>query len=310
MKRRNFIRNSSLLLGSAGLGAAAASFQQSKPRDPEPPYLGEEIYLWDDNSANNGSHEQYRPKVRLYYPSLKSRFYENYQFPIVLICPGGGYYVQAHHEGQPFAQLFAMHGIVGAVLTYRVHPDPYPGAYADATRAMRILRDRASQYQLNPERIGIMGFSAGGHLASTVATQPELYKEPEDDLADSVSARPDRVILGYPVISFTEYAHEGSAKAQLGENPDPAMREQLSNQKQVTSDTPPAFLFHAADDKGVPVQNSMMFANACLEHDVPVELHVFPKGGHGMGMALENPALSIWSGNLMNWLNDWKYRQA
>lgn len=297
-------------MGSAGLGAAATSFQQSQPRDPEPPYLGEEIYLWDENSNNNGSNEQYRPKIRLYYPSLKSRFYEGYNFPVVLICPGGGYHVQAHHEGQPFAQLFAMHGIVGAVLTYRVHPDPYPSAYADATRAMRILRDRANDYQLDPERVGIMGFSAGGHLASTVATQPELYKEPEDDLANKVSARPDRVILGYPVISFTEYAHEGSARAQLGENPNPAMREQLSNQKQVTSDTPPAFLFHAADDKGVPVQNSMMFANACLEHDVPVELHVFPKGGHGMGMALEDPSLSIWSENLINWLGEWKYQRS
>lgn len=306
IKRRNFLLNTSMVLGSAGLGAVAAAFQQSQPRDPEPPFLGEEIFLWDDDSPNNGSHAHYRPKLRLYYPSLKRQFYEDYQFPVVLICPGGGYHVQAHHEGQPFAQLFAMHGIVGAVLTYRVYPDPYPGAYADATRAMRILRDRAADYQLDSERVGIMGFSAGGHLASTVATQPELYKEPEDDLADGISARPDRVILGYPVISFTEHAHEGSAKAQLGENPDPAMREQLSNQKHVTADTPPAFLFHAADDTGVPVQNSLMFANACLEHDVPVELHVFPKGGHGMGMALENPALSIWSDNLMNWMGDWK----
>ena len=310
MKRRNFILNSSLLLGSAGLGATAANFQQSKPRDPEPPYLGEEIYLWDEDSENNGSNEQYRPRIRLYYPSMKGQFYDNHKFPVVLICPGGGYHVQAHHEGQPFAQLFAMHGIVGAVLTYRVHPDPYPGAYADATRAMRILRNRAADYQLDAERIGIMGFSAGGHLASTVATQPELYKDPEDDLASSVSARPARVILGYPVISFTEHAHEGSARAQLGENPDPEMREQLSNQKQVTDDTPPTFLFHAADDKAVPVQNSLMFANACLEHNVPVELHVFPKGGHGMGMALENPALSIWSENLMNWMGEWKYRPA
>ncbi len=306
IKRRNFLFNASMLLGSASLGAVAASVQQSKPRDPEPPFLGEEIFLWEDDSPNNGSHEQYRPRLRLYYPSLKRKFYDDYQFPVVLICPGGGYHVQAHHEGQPFAQLLAMHGIVGAVLTYRVHPDPFPGAYADATRAIRLLRSRASAYYLDPDRIGIMGFSAGGHLASTVATQPTLHLEPEDSLAVTVSARPDRLILGYPVISFTEHAHEGSVKAQLGENPDPRMREQLSNQKHVTADTPPAFLFHAADDKGVPVQNSLMFASACLEQDVPVELHVFPEGGHGMGMALEDPALRIWSENLINWLGDWK----
>lgn len=306
IKRRKFIQNTSLLLGTAGFTTLSTMMQDEKPRDPEPPFLGEEIYLWDEGSPNNGSHTDYRPKIRLYYPSLRRDLYENKKFPVVLICPGGGYVRQAHHEGQPFAQLFAMHGIVGAVLTYRVHPDLYPGAYADAARAMRLLRSRAEKYQLDAKRVGIMGFSAGGHLASTVATQPELYKEPEDDLTEQLSARPDRVILGYPVISFSEYAHEGSVKAQLGDAPDPQLREQLSNQKQVTPESPPAFLFHAADDQGVPVQNSIMYASACLEHDVPVELHVFPKGGHGMGMALENPSLSIWSENLMNWMGDWQ----
>lgn len=306
IKRRKFIQNSSLLLGTAGLSTLTTMMQNEKPRDPEPPYLEEEIHLWEDGSENNGSHENYRPRIRLYYPSLKGSLYENRKFPVVLICPGGGYVRQAHHEGQPFAQLFALHGIVGAVLTYRVQPDLYPAAYADACRAMRILRDRADQYQLDSEKVALMGFSAGGHLASTVATQPELYQDPQDDLAGKYSARPDRVILAYPVISFEEYAHQGSVKAQLGENPEPAMKEQLSNQKQVTANTPPTFLFHAADDGGVPVQNSLMFANACVENDVPLEMHIFPKGGHGMGMALENPALSIWSENLMNWMGDWK----
>lgn len=308
IKRRKFIQNTSLLLGSAGLTKLSTMMQDETPRDPNPPFLGEEINLWEDNSPNNGSHQNYRPKLRLYYPSLKRDLYENRKFPVVLICPGGGYLRQAHHEGQPFAQLFALHGIVGAVLSYRVHPDPYPAAYTDAARAMRLLRAKAAQYQLDSERVGIMGFSAGGHLASTVATQPELYKEPEDNLTNEFSARPDKVILGYPVISFSEHAHEGSVKAQLGDTPDPELREQLSNHKQVTAEAPPAFLFHAADDEGVPVQNSMMYASACLEHGVPVELHVFPKGGHGMGMALENPSLSIWSENLMNWMGDWKLR--
>lgn len=306
IKRRKFIQNASLILGGAGLTTLSTMMQDDTAHDPDPPFLGEEIYLWNDDSINNGTHHNYRPKIRLYYPSLKRDLYENRKFPVVLICPGGGYLRQAHHEGQPFAQLFALHGIVGAVLTYRVHPDPYPAAYADACRAMRLLRSKAPHYHLDTEKIGIMGFSAGGHLASTLATQPERYKEPEDDLADEFSARPDKVILGYPVISFSEYAHEGSVTAQLGENPEPQLREQLSNHKQLSSESPPAFLFHAADDRGVPVQNSLMYASACLEHDVPVELHVFPKGGHGMGMALENPSLSIWSENLMHWMGDWK----
>ena len=310
LKRRNFILNASLALGGAGLASVSSGLQQSKPRDPEPPFLGEEINLWEDGSENNGSNMKYRPKVRLYYPSMRGGFYQDYKFPVMLICPGGGYHVQAHHEGQPFAQLFAMYGIVGAVLTYRVHPDPYPGAYSDATRAMRLLRSKATQHRLNPNRVGIMGFSAGGHLASTVGTQPDLYKEPEDDLADKISARPDKLVLGYPVISFAEHAHQGSAKAQLGENPDPAMREQLSNQKQVNEDTPPTFLFHAADDQAVPVQNSLMFASACVEHKVPVEMHIYPEGGHGMGMALENPALSKWSDNLVNWMGDWRFKKT
>ena len=303
IKRRNFIKASSLLFGSFGLSSVSALADDDK-RDPNPPFRDEEIYLWPDESDNNGSNVKYRPKIRFYYPALRSK--EDYNnLPAVLICPGGGYHIQAYHEGAPFARLFALHGIIGVVLTYRVYPDGWPAPYADATRAMRILRRDAEKYAIDPERIGIMGFSAGGHLASTVATQPDIYKEPEDKLTGEHSARPDRAILGYPVISFTEFRHEGSAKALLGETPDQNMLEQLSNQKQVNENTPPSFLVHAANDKGVPVQNSMAYAQACIDHDVPVELHVFPSGGHGFGMALNNPAINIWSENLMKWLQDW-----
>jgi acetyl esterase/lipase len=150
-----------------------------------------------------------------------------------------------------------------------------------------------------------MGFSAGGHLASTVATQPELYKDPQDNLAATTSARPDRAILAYPVITFGEYGHTGSRDTLLGKNPDPKLVEQLSSHKQVTANTPPVFLFHTADDSGVPVQNSLFFAQACVEHKVPVELHVFPKGKHGIGLAADDPKLKIWSQNLLSWLANW-----
>lgn len=280
-----------------------------EPPDPDPEFQDEEMYLWEDGSENNGINPDYRPKIRIYYPAIRGENAENKKLAAILICPGGGYHVQAPHEGEPFARLFSLYGIVGVVLTYRVFPDQYPGSYSDACRAMRILRKDADKYRIDPERIGIMGFSAGGHLASTVATQPDLYRNPEDELAGQYSARPDRVMLGYPVISFVdEFAHEGSKKALLGEDPDPAMVRQLSNNYQVTENTPPAFLFHTASDQGVPVLNSMRFAEACVNHHVPVALHVFPEGRHGVGMAKEDPKLSIWTDNLISWLQDWHYK--
>lgn len=298
------------MIGSMGLSTLPGlTAKLNEPRDPEPPFKDEEVFLWEEGSSNEGSNPKYRPKIKIYYPSTVYQD-KNKKQAAVLICPGGGYHIQAYHEGEPFARLFALHGIVGVVLTYRVNPDRWPGSYSDATRAMRILRSNADKYGIDPDRIGIMGFSAGGHLASTVATQPELYKNPEDDLAEQFSARPNRAILGYPVISFTDFAHSGSAKSLLTEDPDPKMLDQLSNHRHVSENTPPSFLVHAADDKGVPVQNSLMYANACLERNIPVELHVYPEGGHGFGMALNHPRLKIWSENLISWLSDWTYKMT
>jgi acetyl esterase/lipase len=260
-------------------------------------------YLWYENSENNGSNLDYRPKIEIYQPDYWDNPTE--KRPAVLICPGGGYRVQAPHEGQPFARLFAIHGITAAVLTYRVDPDRFPGSFADAARAIRMLRKESDTFGIDPERIGIMGFSAGGHLASTIAVQPDVYKEREDNLVDQFSARPQRLILGYPVISLEKYAHQGSVNALLGENPDPKMLEQLSNHQRVSADAPPAFLFHTADDSAVPVQNSLMYANACVKHNVPVDLHVFSQGSHGVGMAKGNRELEIWTENLISWLSEW-----
>jgi acetyl esterase/lipase len=300
MIRRNFLK---MATAFAGLIGTQSLFAQKKDKPLRGPSKNQTVALWQDGSKNNGSNPDKRPRMEVYFPDFL--FDPDKKLPAVLICPGGGYYIHAPHEGQAFARLFAVHGFVAAVLTYRVNPDRHPGPYSDACRAMRLLRAQAESYNIDPQKIAIMGFSAGGHLASTVATQPELYFEPEDDLAGTVSARPDRVILGYPVISFTRYAHVGSMKALLGENPDPALVQQLSNEKQVTEKTPPAFLFHLADDKVVPVQNSLDFAAACAEHQVPFELHVFPQGGHGVGMGLAYGEVGKWTDLLMGWMADW-----
>jgi acetyl esterase/lipase len=308
VERRKFIINSTLALGTLSLqGISAGNKVDDGSPDPDPEFSGKEIKLWNDGSENNGKNKNYHPKIRFYYPLFLDP--PRKKLAAIIICPGGGYYAQAPHEGQPFAQLFSLYGIVGIVLTYRVFPDHYPGSFSDAVRAIRIIRRDADKYNIDPEKIGIMGFSAGGHLASTVATQPELYKNPEDDLADKFSARPDRVILGYPVISFMDdFAHKGSVKALLGENPDPKMLMQLTNYLHVTKDSPPAFLFHTADDEGVPPQNSIRYAEACITNKVPVELQIYPKGRHGVGIALNDPSLKMWPENLMNWLNDWIYQ--
>ncbi len=305
--RRNFIKASSLGLGvistssltalsaHAGNNIATNSFQEMAVQEIS-------INLWPDGSKNNGSDAGKRPRLVIYKPertSIEKR-------AAIIVCPGGGYGMLADHEGAPFAKLFASKGMVSAVLTYRVAPNQFPAPYADAVRAMRIMRSRAVEFGIEPERIGIMGFSAGGHLASTVATQPDMYKDPADDLATKVSARPNRLILGYPVISFGEFTHAGSVKNLLGDNPTPEQRKQFSGELHVTAATPPAFIFHTADDGAVPVQNALLFAEACVQNKVPVALHIYPNGRHGVGMALDNPELSGWTEVLVKWLADWQ----
>ncbi|MFW6288874.1 MAG: alpha/beta hydrolase [Spirochaetota bacterium] len=280
-----------------------------QPVSPHPQFSNETIPLWPDDSPNNGSNPEYRPMIRITYPALRGAGEQDLatkpKLAAVLVCPGGGYERQAPHEGQPFAQLLAIHGIVAAVLTYRVSPDRFPAAYCDAARAMRVLRSRAATYAIDPGRIGIMGFSAGGHLASTIATQPKLHIDPGDDLADSTSARPDRVILAYPVVTMLDGTHEGSRRALLGEEPTREMKERLSGDLQVAPDSPPAFLFHTADDESVPVTNALRYASACAHRGVPFELHVHGSGPHGIGMAAGDPSLRGWTEALIEWLRPW-----
>ncbi|WP_234736740.1 alpha/beta hydrolase [Tellurirhabdus bombi] len=298
--RRKFLQAASLSIG--GLSASTFIFpSKAEAATPQPTLARKTVYLWDENSKNNGPDPTKRPKMEFFIPEGGG----TQKRAAILVCPGGGYGGLAPHEGAPFAEFFASKGIVSAVLTYRVSPNRYPAPYGDAVRAMRLFRSQAESLGVDPAKIGIMGFSAGGHLASTVATQPDLYKEPEDDLVNKISARPDRAILGYPVISFEEFAHLGSVKNLLGEKPNPDLMRQLSNHQQVNAQTPPTFLFHTADDSVVAVQNSFFFAEACARHSVPLALHIYPSGRHGVGLALDNPELKDWSTVLLRWLDDW-----
>jgi acetyl esterase/lipase len=260
--------------------------------------ISDTIPLWSDS---HGTCDGDRPRLEAYLPASPGR-----RRAAIVICPGGAYAKLAPHEGGPFAELFASHGIASFVLTYRVAPNRFPAGYADATRAIRLLRHRADDLGIDPDRIGIMGFSAGGHLAATVATQPDLYRDPADDLAGRVPARPNRVILGYPVISMTSHAHVGCIRNLLGEDAPADQRRQMSNELHVSAANPPAFIFHTADDPGVLVQNALMFAAGCAQHRVGCELHVFEHGPHGVGMAADDPKLAVWTKLLLNWLTEWQ----
>jgi len=222
----------------------------------------------------------------------------------VIVCPGGSYInLSMDKEGYAVAKFLNTLGISAFVLKYRLGPRyHHPIELGDAQRAIRAVRSRAEQYGFQPDRIGIMGFSAGGHLASTAGTHFDAGNAAASDPIDRVSSRPDFLVLCYPVISFTQYFHAGSKKNLLGDNPDPALVEKLSNELQVTKDTPPTFLFHTTTDATVPVENSVMFYSALRKAGVPAEMHIYERGPHGVGLAPNDPVLSTWPGRLADWL--------
>ncbi|HNZ18646.1 MAG TPA: alpha/beta hydrolase [Candidatus Hydrogenedentes bacterium] len=224
--------------------------------------------------------------------------------PAVLVCPGGGYSGHAmDHEGEQIAQWLNKNGLAAFVLKYRLSPYRHPVPLNDAKRAMRLIRANATAWNMDPARLGIMGFSAGGHLASTVSTHFDSGNASARDAVERQSSRPDFAILCYPVITFEPpYAHMGSRNNLLGENAPEELVKNLSNHTQVTAQTPPTFLFHTADDPGVPVQNSLLYFGALREHDVPAELHVYEHGRHGVGLAPDMPELATWPGLCITWL--------
>lgn len=222
----------------------------------------------------------------------------------VVICPGGGYTIVAFgHEGVDVAKRLTAMGVSAFILKYRLREYGHPSPLQDVLRAIRIVRSRAAELGVAPERIGVLGFSAGGHLAATAAT---LFDAPEGRTGaalDAVSARPDFAVLIYPVITFKgPAAHAGSRRNLIGEKPDAALVDHLSPELQVTKQTPPAFLVHAAEDKGVPLENSLLFYQAIRAAGGSAELHLYEKGPHGFGLGEGLGPASDWPARLETWM--------
>ncbi len=225
----------------------------------------------------------------------------------VIICPGGGYGALAYNwEGEDIAKFWNSKGIAGIVLKYRL-PSPVSQIEAhktpllDAQRAMRLVRYHAKEWNINPDKIAIMGFSAGGHLASSLSTHFDYGNPSAEDPVERMSCRPDFSILIYPVISFTsDKQHSGSRKAIAGDNEE--LMKYYSSELQVKHDTPPAILIHSADDKGVPVENSIAYFKALRDNKITAEMHIYPYGGHGYSLAIGRGYLSSWPERCYDWL--------
>jgi acetyl esterase/lipase len=218
----------------------------------------------------------------------------------MVICPGGGYGGLADHEGAGYARWLVEHGIAGFVLKYRLGTGGYhhPAMLNDAARAMRLVRSRAAEWKIDPTRIGIMGSSAGGHLASTLLTHFDAGDASATDPIERESSRPDLGVLCYAVITMGPDTHMGSRQNLLGKDPSPDLITLLSNELQVTPKTPPCFIWHTDEDKTVKVENSLSFALALRHAGVPFDLHIYEKGGHGMGLGNNHP----WAKDCLFWL--------
>jgi acetyl esterase/lipase len=224
----------------------------------------------------------------------------------IIICPGGAYRGLAKHEGEGYAQFLMPYGITAFVLKYRLGSDgyKYKEISADASRAMRLVRANAQRWNLRPNALGIMGSSAGGHLASTLMTHFDAGDSTSNDYIERVSSRPDFGILCYPVISMGDITHKVSREQFLGITPSPELIALYSNELQVTSSTPPCFLFHTYEDQAVSVENSLNFAKALQKNHVPFDLHIYEHGRHGLGVGDTAPFVNAhpWTRDLIVWL--------
>ena len=275
----------------------AASAQQQ----PLPIQDGQVLPLWTGPAPGAlGTQESDIPTITVYLPRTVAP-----NTPAIIVCPGGGYVNLAmNHEGRQVANYLNSLGIAAFVLRSRLGPRyNHPIELGDVQRAIRTVRARASEWRLDPTRIGVLGFSAGGHLAMTASTRFDAGNSAASDLIDRANSRPDFAVLGYPVITLTEtWTHQGSKNNLLGPNPDPQLVKSLSGEQSVTKETPPTFLFHTNADTAVPAENSVFYYLALRKAGVPAEMHIFEKGPHGVGLANDDAALSEWSKLLANWL--------
>lgn len=248
-----------------------------------------------------------QPTLEVYLPTQRAS-----NAKAVVIFPGGGYYGLAYDwEGTDIAKALNAQGIAGIVVKYRlpwsksITKDKNVVPLQDAQRAMRLVRSKAKDWNIDPGQIGIMGFSAGGHLASTLGTHYKDVVYEKKDEVDDLSARPDFMVLIYPVITLgKESTHSGSRVSLVGEDPTEEALDYLSNQKHVDGETPPTFLLHAMDDNVVPVANSMLFFEALRKHKVPTSMHIYPTGGHGFSLALHDEGLKGWINILFHWMDN------
>jgi acetyl esterase/lipase len=283
--------------------------QSAGAADPWPNHIDptaetKTFLLWENGAPGaQGTLEEDKPTLTLY--PARSGWATPAQTTAVIIAPGGSYQrLSANHEGRQAANWFNALGVTAFVLRYRVGPRyHHPIEMGDGLRAVRYVRAHAQELGIRADRIGFMGFSAGGHLVATVETHFDAGDPSASDPIDHVSSRPDFAILAYPVISMTaDYAHKGSVAALLGEHPDPKLAMEMSPEFHVRQDTPPTFLFTTSTDTSVPPENSIVFYSALHKAGVAAELHVFQSGPHGVGLALGDPALGEWSTLLRNWL--------
>ncbi len=257
-----------------------------------------DIRLWPDESPDMADiPEDLRPSLRVYPLS-------DAPAPTVVVFPGGGYGMVSEWEGEPVARRLNAAGFTAIVVTYRVAPHQYPAALRDAVRAVRLARSNAAEWGVEPDRLAVMGFSAGGHLAGSLATLGEDAALMDDDELIDVQPQPNALVLCYPVVTMMKpFAHEGSVRNLLGDLVTDGQREEWSLERRVSANTPPAFLWHTAPDAPVPVENSLLFGSALARHGVPFALHVFPTGAHGLNLAAHEPLASAWSELCAAWLH-------
>ena len=262
------------------------------------------VALWPEGAPGAlGTNADDIPTLTAYLPDAA-----NATGAAMVICPGGGYGALAAHEGNDYALWLNQHGVTCFVLKYRLgsHGYRHPAMLHDAARAVRLVRARAADWKLDPHRIGIMGSSAGGHLAATLLTHFDAGDTNATDEVERQSSRPDLGVLCYAVISLGEFTHQGSKQNLLGKNPSPELVQLLSNELQVTRKTPPCFLWTTFEDNAVPMENTMLFATALRKNNVPFALHVYQKGGHGMGLKDKPPFHNPhpWANDCVFWLTE------
>jgi len=252
--------------------------------------------LWPEGAPYQSADDEFQPYLEKHLLEVKGAR------GAVIVLPGGGYAGRAPHEGAPIAEALNAAGLHAVVCQYRVTPHHHPAPWLDATRAVKMVRAHAKEWNILPEHVAILGFSAGGHLAaSTGVLDVEVAGLPDDE-TEKEKGRPDAMVLCYPVLSSGEYGHRGSFKNLLGDAPTQEQLNLVSLEKQVNDKTPPAFLWSTADDQAVPVENSLLFSLALRKNKIPFEMHIYPSGPHGLGLAKDDAHIATWMPLCAEWL--------